>query len=60
MVAPKTQDLPPNGGYQKIKFARVPAKNLFSGFQIIGAYVGMYGEYENYIKFFFLSVIILT
>lgn len=57
MVAPKTQDLPPSGGYQKIRFARVPAKTLFSGFQIIGAYVGMYGKYKKYIKFLFLPMI---
>lgn len=42
MPAPKTQDLPPPGGYQKIRFTRVPAKSYFSGFQIIGAYVGMF------------------
>ncbi|KAG5674926.1 hypothetical protein PVAND_004871 [Polypedilum vanderplanki] len=41
MVTPKTQDLPPPGGYQKIPFMRVPAKTLFNGFQIIGAYIGI-------------------
>lgn len=40
MVTPKTQDLPPPGGYQKIPFVRVPARTLFNGFQAIGAYVG--------------------
>jgi len=27
----KKQDMPPPGGYQKIPFARVPAKSYFSG-----------------------------
>lgn len=40
MVVPKTQDLPPKGGYGKIPFMRVPAKSYFSGYQIIGAYIG--------------------
>lgn len=31
MVAPKTQDLPPPGGYQKIPYVRVPPKTYFSG-----------------------------
>lgn len=27
----RKQDLPPPGGYQKIHYARVPAKTFFSG-----------------------------
>jgi GRIM-19 protein len=40
MVVPKSQDLPPPGGYSKIPFARVPARTLFNGYQIIGGYIG--------------------
>lgn len=40
MVTPKAQDLPPAGGYEKIKYMRVPAKTLFNGYQMIGGYLG--------------------
>lgn len=30
-MATKVQDMPPAGGYQKIPFARIPAKTYFSG-----------------------------
>lgn len=31
MTSSKPQDLPPEGGYRKIPFARVPAKTYFGG-----------------------------
>jgi hypothetical protein len=40
MVNAKAQDLPPPGGYQKIRFGRVPAKTLLTGYQMIGGYIG--------------------
>jgi hypothetical protein len=40
MSQAKTQDLPPPGGYEKIRFKRVPAKTLFTGFQAFGIYLG--------------------
>lgn len=46
MPVPKTQDLPPPGGYQKINFVKVPAKTLFNGYQLIGAYIGE-GKLKN-------------
>ncbi|CAH2008545.1 unnamed protein product [Acanthoscelides obtectus] len=35
------QDLPPPGGYSSIPFKRVPAKTFFSGWALIGGYLGM-------------------
>jgi hypothetical protein len=35
MVSSKLQDLPPEGGYNKIPFARIPARAYFSGYQLI-------------------------
>lgn len=40
MANVKVQDMPPQGGYAKIPFKRVPAKTLFNGYQIIAAYLG--------------------
>lgn len=40
MVNAKAQDLPPPGGYEKIRFMRVPARQLFNGYQMIGGYLG--------------------
>jgi len=34
-MAENIQDMPPKGGYSKINFARVPAKKLFTGIQVI-------------------------
>lgn len=31
MSSGKLQDLPPEGGYKKIPFARIPAKTYFGG-----------------------------
>ncbi|XP_055637908.1 NADH dehydrogenase [ubiquinone] 1 alpha subcomplex subunit 13 [Toxorhynchites rutilus septentrionalis] len=36
----RLQDMPPRGGYQKIPFSRVPAKQYFTGWQMIAAYAG--------------------
>jgi len=48
----KKQDMPPPGGYQKIPFARVPAKSYFSGFQILAGYIGVttVGLYVYYLN----------
>ncbi|CAH1374015.1 hypothetical protein MTP99_015386 [Tenebrio molitor] len=37
----RKQDLPPEGGYKPINFKRVPAKQFFSGWALIGGYLGM-------------------
>lgn len=42
MSSAKTQDLPPPGGYDKIRFMRVPARSYLNGFQTIGAYLGKF------------------
>lgn len=31
MATAKVQDLPPEGGYKKIPFARIPARTYFTG-----------------------------
>lgn len=42
MSAPtKLQDMPPKGGYQKIFYARNPARSYFNGYQLIAAYFGV-------------------
>mgnify|MGYP003476950460 CR=1 FL=1 len=40
MANAKAQDMPPQGGYAKIPFKRVPARTLFNGYQLIAAYLG--------------------
>lgn len=40
MATAKAQDMPPQGGYAKIPFKRVPARTLFNGYQLIAAYLG--------------------
>ncbi|CAG9818292.1 unnamed protein product [Phaedon cochleariae] len=35
------QDMPPAGGYKPIDYKRVPAKTFFSGWALIGGYLGM-------------------
>ncbi|XP_069699514.1 NADH dehydrogenase [ubiquinone] 1 alpha subcomplex subunit 13 [Periplaneta americana] len=37
----KLQDMPPEGGYKPINYARIPAKKFFSGSTIILGYLGM-------------------
>ncbi|XP_049938233.1 NADH dehydrogenase [ubiquinone] 1 alpha subcomplex subunit 13 [Schistocerca serialis cubense] len=53
MSTAKVQDMPPPGGYQSIKFARIPAKTYFSGSTMILGYfgitaAGLYAYYLNY------------
>lgn len=40
MSAGKAQDMPPAGGYAKIRFARMPAKVLFTGVQMFAGWAG--------------------
>lgn len=40
MANARAQDMPPQGGYAKIPFKRVPAKTLANGYQLIAAYLG--------------------
>ncbi|CAD7086973.1 unnamed protein product [Hermetia illucens] len=35
------QDMPPEGGYKKIPYARVPARQYFSGYQMIAGFAGI-------------------
>ncbi|XP_017777945.1 PREDICTED: NADH dehydrogenase [ubiquinone] 1 alpha subcomplex subunit 13 [Nicrophorus vespilloides] len=35
------QDMPPAGGYKPIPYKRIPAKTFFSGWALIGGYLGM-------------------
>nr|CAH7756828.1 unnamed protein product [Callosobruchus chinensis] len=35
------QDMPPPGGYSSIPYKRVPARSFFSGWALIGGYLGM-------------------
>ncbi|CAH0559253.1 unnamed protein product [Brassicogethes aeneus] len=35
------QDMPPEGGYKPIPYKRIPAKTFFSGWALIGGYLGM-------------------
>ncbi|KAJ3664811.1 hypothetical protein Zmor_000354 [Zophobas morio] len=37
----KKQDMPPEGGYKPISYKRIPAKTYFSGWALIGGYLGM-------------------
>ncbi|KAK9880231.1 hypothetical protein WA026_010105 [Henosepilachna vigintioctopunctata] len=37
----KRQEMPPDGGYKTIPFKRVPARQFFSGYALIGGYLGM-------------------
>ncbi|XP_044739228.1 NADH dehydrogenase [ubiquinone] 1 alpha subcomplex subunit 13 [Chrysoperla carnea] len=37
----RKQDLPPPGGYQKIPYARVPAKTFFSGWSMLAGFAGI-------------------
>ncbi|XP_076260193.1 NADH dehydrogenase (ubiquinone) B16.6 subunit [Rhynchophorus ferrugineus] len=44
------QDMPPPGGYRPISFKRVPAKGLFNGYTLFGAYIGITaGAYYLYV-----------
>ncbi|XP_063704584.1 NADH dehydrogenase [ubiquinone] 1 alpha subcomplex subunit 13 [Culicoides brevitarsis] len=40
-AAQRLQDLPPEGGYEKIVYKRVPVKTYFSGRQMFIGYVGI-------------------
>ncbi|GLG95605.1 NADH dehydrogenase (Ubiquinone) 1 alpha subcomplex subunit 13 [Gryllus bimaculatus] len=40
-MAPHIQDMPPEGGYQKIHFERIPAKSYFGGYAMIAGYLGI-------------------
>lgn len=35
------QDMPPKGGYEKIPFVRIPAKQYFGGYTMILGYLGI-------------------
>uniref|UniRef100_A0A336MTR1 NADH dehydrogenase [ubiquinone] 1 alpha subcomplex subunit 13 n=1 Tax=Culicoides sonorensis TaxID=179676 RepID=A0A336MTR1_CULSO len=37
----RVQDMPPEGGYKKIHYKRIPCKTYFSGFQMFLGYVGL-------------------
>ncbi|KAF2366437.1 GRIM-19 [Trinorchestia longiramus] len=40
-TAPPMQEMPPEGGYSKINYEKVPAKRVFTAFRIFGAFAAI-------------------